>query len=115
MNALKDAITMPRQKVRNLIKAIEQDKLSDEEFANLRRLVEKRVREAAQMTVTRVDTVQYCNPISQTTEPPSDAYYVKLENNEGKMGQGLEELNHHQLVRVSKRPNSSVPRPRGYG
>ena len=88
VNALKDAITMARQKVRNLINAIEQDKLSDEEFANLRRFVEKRVREAAQMTVTRVDTVQYCSPIS---EPLSDAY-VKLENNEGKMGQELEEL-----------------------
>ena len=72
MNALKDAITMPRQKARNLINATEQDKLSNEEFANLRRYVEKRVREAAQMTVTRVDTVQYCSPISQTPEPPSD-------------------------------------------
>ena len=91
VDALKDAISMPRQKVRNLMNAIDQDKSSDEEFANLRRLVEKRVREAAQMTVTRVDTVQYCSPISQTPEPPSDAY-VKLENNEGKMGQELEKL-----------------------
>ena len=91
VDALKDAISMPRQKVRNLMNAIDQDKSSYEEFANLRRLVEKRVREAAQMTVTRVDTVQYCSPISQTPEPPSDAY-VKLENNEGKMGQELEKL-----------------------
>ena len=40
-NALKDAISMPRQKVSKLINAIEQGKLSDEEYAILKRLVEK--------------------------------------------------------------------------
>ena len=61
MNTLKDAISMPRKKVRNL-NEIEQGKVSDEELAILKRLVEKRGREAAQVTVTPVDTVQYCSP-----------------------------------------------------
>ena len=64
VNALKDVISMPRQKVKKLINAIEQGKLSDEEYAILKRLVEKRDREAAQVTtVTRDDTVQHCSPI----------------------------------------------------
>ena len=41
VSALKDAISMPRQKVSNLIDAIEQGKVSFEEFAILKRLVEK--------------------------------------------------------------------------
>ena len=43
------------------------------------------------MTVTPVDTVQHCSPISQTPEPPSGVYF-KLENNEGEMGPELEKL-----------------------
>ena len=82
VNALKDAISMPRQKVSKPINAIEQGKLSDEEYAILKRLVEKRDREAAQVTaVTRDDTVQDCSPISQTPEPPSVVYF-NLENEE---------------------------------
>ena len=42
VNALKDAISMPSQKVRNLIDAIEQGEVSDEKFAILKRLVETR-------------------------------------------------------------------------
>ena len=56
---------MPRQKVGNLINAVEQGKMSDEEFAVLKRLVEKRGREATQVTVTPVGTVQYCSPSPQ--------------------------------------------------
>ena len=36
------------------------------------------------MTVTPVDTIQYCSPSPQTPEPSSDVC-VKLENNEGRM------------------------------
>ena len=82
MNALKDAISIPRQRVSKLISAIEQGQLSDEEYAILKRIVEKRDREAAQVTaVTRDDTVQHCSPISQTPEPPSVVYF-NLENEE---------------------------------
>ena len=75
---------MPRQKVSNLINAIEQGKVSNEEFAVLKRLVEKRGREATQATVTQVDTVQYCSLSPQTLEPSSDVC-VNLKNNEGRM------------------------------
>ena len=45
LQKLKDAISMP-----------------NEELARIKRLVEKRGREAAQVTVTPVDTVQHCSP-----------------------------------------------------
>ena len=55
--------------------------------------MEKRSHEAAQaqVTVTQVDTVQHSSPCSPDPEPSSSGY-VKLENNEGKMGPELEEL-----------------------
>ena len=89
VNALKDAISMPRQKASNLINAIEHGKISDEELAILRRLVEKRDHEAVQVTVTH--TVQHSS--SYPTDPePLPSVYVKVENAEGKMGPELEEL-----------------------
>ena len=91
VNALKDAISMPRQKASNLINAIEQGKVSDEEFANLKRLVEKRDREAVQVTVTQVNTVQHSSPCPLDPEPSPDVC-VNLENHEGSMDPGLEEL-----------------------
>ena len=57
LQKLKDAISMPRQEVSNLINALVQGKVSDEEFAVLKRLVEKRGGEATQVTVTPVATV----------------------------------------------------------
>ena len=91
VNALKDATSMPRQKVRNLINETEQGKVSDEEFAILKRLVEKRGREAAQVIVTPVDTEQYSSPRPQTPEPSSDVCAI-LEGNEGKVGPERDEL-----------------------
>ena len=60
-----------------------QGKLADEELAVIKRYVERRSREAAQaqVTVTPVDTVQYCSPSPQTPEPSPDVC-VNLENNE---------------------------------
>ena len=83
---LKDVISMPRQKVSNLINEIEEGKVGDEKFAVLKRLVEKRSRKTAQaqVTATPVDTVQHCSPCTQTPEP-SLSVCVKLENNEVKM------------------------------
>ena len=55
-------------------------------------LVEKRVRETAQVTaVTRDDTVEHCSPCSPNPDRPSGVCF-NLENNEGKMGQKLEKL-----------------------
>ena len=73
LQKLKDTISMPRQKVSNLTNEIEEGKVGDEEFARLKRLVEKRGREAAQMTVTPMGTVQYCSLSPQTPEPSSSA------------------------------------------
>ena len=91
VKALKCAISMPRQKVRNLINAIEQGKVSDEEFAMLQRLVEKRGRDAAQVIGTPVDIVQHCSPRPQTPEPLSDVC-VSLKSSEGKVDPERDEL-----------------------
>ena len=88
--------------------------MSDEEFSILKRLVEKRGLEAAQVTVTPVDTVQYCSPSPQTPELSPDVC-INLENNEGRMDESEASSNHHWLVRVLKHPDSSVPRTRGRG
>ena len=90
VNALKDAISMPLQLLK-LFNAIEQDTLSDEEYATLKRCMETRDRDAAQVTVTQVSTVQQCSSIPKTPEPPPDVC-VNLENNEDEMDPGMEEL-----------------------
>ena len=90
VNALKDAISMPLQLLQ-LINAIEQDKLSDEEYATLKRIMEKRVRETAQVTaVTRDHTVQHCSPCSPNPDRPSGVR-CNLENNEGEMDPRMKE------------------------
>ena len=57
--------------------------MNDEEFAILKRLVEKRGREAAQVTVPPVDTVQYCSPRRLNPENPSDVHGKLEEKSEG--------------------------------
>ena len=93
LQELKDAILVPRQKFRNLINAFEQGKVSDEEIAILKRLVEKQSREAAQaqVTVTPVDTVQHCSPYPLNLEMPPDVC-MRSESNEGNMDPELKEL-----------------------
>ena len=87
---MKDAISMPLQLLK-LMNAIEQDTLSDEEYATLKRCMEKRVRETAQVTaVTRDNTVQPSSPCSPNPDRPSGVL-CNLEN-EGTMSQELEEL-----------------------
>ena len=91
VNALKDAISMPLQLLQ-LINAIEQDTLSDEEYATLKRCMEKRVRETAQVTaVTRDHAVQHCSPCSPNPDRPSGVL-CNLENNEGEMDPKMKEL-----------------------
>ena len=90
---LKHAISMPRQKVSNLFNEVEQGKVSDEEFAILKRLVVKRSREAAQahVTFTPVDTIQHCSPCPLNPEMPADVF-MRLESSAGKMDPELKEL-----------------------
>ena len=61
-------------------------KLPDLELAVIKRYVKKRSREAAQaqVTVTPVDTVQYCSPCTLNPDMPPDVCF-KLKSNEGKM------------------------------
>ena len=94
MDALKETISMPAEDTvtRPRQKDSLDELLANFEFARIEEYVEKRSREEAQaqMTVTPVDTVQHCSPISQTPEPPSSVY-VKLENTVGTMDPGLKE------------------------
>ena len=108
LQELKDAVSMPRQKVSNLINAIEQGKVSDEEFAILKRLGEKRGREEAQMTVTPVDIVQYCSPSPQTPEPSPDVC-INLENNEGRMNPERGELEPPSAGKGLETPGQQCP------
>ena len=102
LNALRDAILMAEgdrfsQRAKSFIKEIGQGtvnstdaigqttaNMTDEEFPILKRLVEKRDREAAQVTVTLVSTVQHCIPRSLTPEI-SIGTRICIESNEGKM------------------------------
>ena len=69
VDELKAAISMPirggpswQEYKRNVIRKIEQDEVSDEDFALIKRLVETRDRDAAQVTVTQVSTVSEASP-----------------------------------------------------
>ena len=77
LQKLKDAISMPRQKVSSLINEIAEGKVGDEEFAIFKWLVEKRSCEAAQaqVTVTPVDTVQHCSPCPLDSESSPDVCF----------------------------------------
>ena len=76
MNALKEAISMsgrarPWQKTKEFLDGLEGD-LPNEELAAIKRYVERRSREAAQVTVTPVSTVQHCIPCLPPPDIPSD-------------------------------------------
>ena len=86
--------------------------MTDEEFATLRRLVEKRDREAAQITVTPVDTVQYCSPRPQTPEPSPDVC-VSFESNEGKMDPERDELESSSAGTGLETPGQQCPPNKG--
>ena len=77
---------------RNRIRKIERDEVNDADFAILKRIVERRGRDAAQMAVTPVDTVQYCSPRPQTPKPSSDVRVCLKKNNEGRIDSERDEL-----------------------
>ena len=58
--------------------------LANFEFARVKENVEKRGREAAQVTFTPVDTVQHCSPCPPNPDMPPDACF-KSKSIEGKM------------------------------
>ena len=110
LNALRDTISMPEgdrfsPRAKSFIKEIGQGtvnstdafgqsavNMADEEFAILKRLVEKRGRKAAQVTVTPGSTAQHCIPRSLDPEIPSDVYVNMEEKDEGRMNPELTEL-----------------------
>ena len=85
-------------------------KFPDWELAEIKRYVEKRCHEEAQaqMTAKPVGTVQHCSLISPNPDMPSNAC-VKLENNEGTMGQELEELTSSSAGTGLKTPGQQGP------
>ena len=120
VNELKNAISVPAktrpwQKTMEFVDGLK-GKLLDEELAVIKRYVKQRSREAAQAQVTArpVDTVQYCSPSPQTPEPSPDVL-SSWRTTRGGWTQSEASSNHHRLVRVLKRPDSSVPRTRGRG
>ena len=88
--------------------------MTDEEFTILKLLVEKRDREAAQVTVKPAITAQHCIPRSLIPEILPDVC-VSLESNEGKMDPELTELEPPSAGTGLETPDSNVPQSRGYG
>ena len=82
------ARTRPWQKTIEFVDGL-QEKLPDEELAVIKRYVERRSRDAAQVTV---DTVQHCSPCSLNPETPSDVHVKMEEKDEGNMDPELKEL-----------------------
>ena len=95
LNALKEAISMPAENTvtRPRQKDFLDELLANFEFARIKEYVEKRSRDEAtqvRVTVTQVNSVQHSSPCPLDPEPSSVC--GKLENNKGKMGPELEEL-----------------------
>ena len=63
----------PWQKTREFLDGLKEN-LPDEELAAIERYVERRSREAAQVTVTPVSTAQHCIPRLLNPEIPSGVY-----------------------------------------
>ena len=73
----------PWQKANELLDRLEGD-LPDEKLSTIKRYVERQSREAAQVTVTPVSTVQHCITRSLTPGTPPDVR-ICMESNESKM------------------------------
>ena len=79
LNELKDAILLPgkdgsSQRAKSFMKEIEQGTMSftDEELARIKRVVERRGCDAAQVTVASIDTALPCSPRSRSPETSPD-------------------------------------------
>ena len=120
LKELKYAISMSgkdgsRQKVRGFINEIEQGTVSDEDFVRIKRLMERRGRDAAHVTIVPVDTAQYCSPRSPSSETSFDTHGIwrkrtRIWRKRTRVGWTWSKTssNHHRPVRVLKHPDSSV-------
>ena len=118
VNKLKKEVSMPAktrpwQKTMDFVEGLK-GKLPDEELPVIKRYVERRSRDAAQVTATPVSTVQHCIP-DRSIRKYRQMYVSSWRTTRGGWTQSEVSSNHHRLVRVLKRPDSSVPRTRGYG
>ena len=116
VNELKNAISMPTktrpwQKTMGFVDELK-GKLPDEELAVIKRYVERRSREAAQVTVTPVSTVQHCIPRSLNPKMPPDVC-MSLESNEGKMNPELTELKSPSAGTGLETPRQQCPPKEG--
>ena len=98
-----------RQKVRNLISEIEQGEVSDEEFAMIKRFVERRDHNAAHATIAPADTAQYRSSRSPTPELSSDVR-VCMEYNE----EGIVDPERDQLKPLSASTGFEIPGQQGH-
>ena len=110
-----DIVIRPWQKTIDFVDGLK-GKLPDEELAVIKRYVEKRSREAAQAQVMLRRLIPYSTVAPARLIPNHRQMYVLTwrTTREG-WTQSETSSNHHQLVRISKRPDSSVPRTREYG
>ena len=96
LQELKNALSIsgrarPWQKTRGFFYGLEWD-LPDEELAGIKRYVERRSREAAQVGVSPVSTSHHCILRSLNPEIPSDMYVSMDEKDEGRMNPEPTEL-----------------------
>ena len=113
LEELKDAISMsgkarPWQKTMEFLDGLKGD-LPDEELAAIKRYVESRSREAAQVTVTPVSTARHCIPRSLNPETPSDVYVSMEEKDEGRMNPELTELESSSAGMGLETPGQQCP------
>ena len=76
-----------RQRVKSFINELDQGtaSLTDVEFAVLKRIVKRRSRDAAHVTVAPVDTAQTCSPRSRSSEISFDVRVCIERTDEGRM------------------------------
>ena len=118
VNALKAAIPMPAEDTasRPRQKDFLDELLANFKFARIKEYVEMRSRNEAaqvQVTVTQMNTVQHSSPYGLI--PNHRHMYVLIwRTTRGGWTRSWTSSKHHQLVRLSKRPDSSVPQTRGF-
>ena len=98
----------PWQKAMKFLDGLEGD-LPDEKLAAIKRFVERRGREAAQVTVTPISTAQRCIPRSLNPETPSNVYVSMEEKDEGKINPELTELEPRSAGTGLETPGQQCP------
>ena len=117
LKELKDAISMSgkegsRQKVKNFFNELDRGTASftDVEFVMLKRIVERRGRDAAHVTVAPIDTAQPCSPRSRSPETSFDARVYMEKNDEGRMDPEQDQLESPLAGTGFETPDSGVSR-----